>query len=103
MDGFHTTRTLAAPLEHSSTFAVRNLSVLQFAAGYTGRHYRARGLTLAKVLRPGFFNPAADLFARGDTILVSAEDAGALLYVVAVDNAPGGRVIVRLMASSEPV
>ena len=72
-------------------FAIRNLSVLAYAQGFTLWHYRAHMPTLnatlvppasaAEVAAPGFFDPAADMLAPGDMLLVSTPEAGRLLYV----------------------
>nr|MDA8250849.1 hypothetical protein [Rhodospirillales bacterium] len=72
-------------------FAIRNLSVLAYAQGFTLWHYRAHLPTLAaalvppasaeEVTAPGFFDPAADMLAAGDMLLVSTPQAGRLLYV----------------------
>jgi hypothetical protein len=72
-------------------FAIRNLSVLAYAQGFTLWHYRANvptldaTLTLAasaeQIAAPGFFDPAADMLAQGDMLLVSTKDAGRLLFV----------------------
>lgn len=72
-------------------FAIRNLSVLAYAQGFTLWHYRANLPTLAgslvppasaeEVAAPGFFDPAADMLAQGDMLLVSTREAGRLLFV----------------------
>lgn len=72
-------------------FAIRNLSVLAYAQGFTLWHYRAnlptlgatlvQPATLDEVCARGFFEPAADMLAQGDMLLVSTKDAGKLLFV----------------------
>jgi hypothetical protein len=72
-------------------FAIRNLSVLAYAQGFTLWHYRANVPTLAASLVPpvepeevkaeGFFDGARDMLAQGDMILVSTPSAGALLFI----------------------
>ena len=89
------------------TFAIRNLAVLNYAQGYTSWHYRGhettRGAsltppcTIAEACAPGFFDPAKDMIARGDTIVASCADGGVWLYV---DSVAGG-VKVRVMARRE--
>ena len=69
-----------------SDFAVRNLSVLSYAQGFTSWHYRARGVDLATAAAPGFFDPVADMLSEGDTVIVSARDGGALLFIQSVDK-----------------
>jgi hypothetical protein len=75
-------------------FAIRNLSVLAYAQGFTLWHYRANVPTLAaaivppasvaEVAAPGFFDGAADMLAAGDMLLVSTPQAGTLLFVTDV-------------------
>lgn len=71
------------------TFAIRNLSVLAYAQGFTLWHYRAAGLPLSGATAAGFFSPAADMLAVGDMMLVSGGDGGRVLFVSAV-SASGG-------------
>lgn len=77
-------------------FAIRNLSVLAYAQGFTLWHYRANvptlGATLVQpvsaemVCQPGFFDDAADMLAQGDMLLVSTPDAGRLLFVTGTEG-----------------
>ena len=77
-------------------FAIRNLSVLAYAQGFTLWHYRANlptlGATLvapasvAEVSEPGFFDPAGDMLAQGDMLLVSTKAAGKLLFVTGTEG-----------------
>jgi hypothetical protein len=70
-------------------FAIRNLSVLAYANGFTLWHYRAVGDQLAQVQVPDFFADAADMLANGDMMMVSAVDGGRILTVAA---AVGGEI-----------
>ena len=63
--------------------AIRNLSVLAYAMGFTLWHYRAGASDLSQVAEPGFFNDASDMFAPGDMLLVSAAEGGRVLFVTA--------------------
>jgi hypothetical protein len=63
-------------------FAIRNLSVLAYANGFTLWHYKAGPDDLARVERPGFFSGAADMLAGGDLLMVSAPDGARMLAVV---------------------
>jgi len=77
-------------------FAIRNLSVLAYAQGFTLWHYRANVPTLgacltppasaAEIAEPGFFDAAADMLAQGDMLLVSTPQAGKLLFVTGIDG-----------------
>ena len=66
-------------------FAIRNLSVLAYAQGFTLWHYRAGDSgVLSDVEAPGFFNSDAGTICAGDMITVSAADGGAMLFVISV-------------------
>jgi hypothetical protein len=79
-------------------YTVRNLHVLGYAAGFTHWLYRAKVETLAEVSAPGFFNPAWDMLAHGDRIMVSASDGGMDLHVAAATEA-AGVLVERLQAT----
>jgi hypothetical protein len=63
-------------------FAIRNLSVLRYAQGFTLWHYKASAL-IGQAGEHGFFDNAADMLAPGDMIMVSASDGGRILFVAA--------------------
>lgn len=71
------------PQETAMTFAIRNLSVLSYAQGFTLWHYKAGAASLADVSADGFFDPAADMIAAGDMMMISAPDGGRLIVVAA--------------------
>ncbi len=62
-------------------FAIRNLSVLAYANGFTLWHYKAGRDALDKVETHDFFADAADMLAEGDMMMVSAPDGGRVLCV----------------------
>ena len=64
-------------------FAIRNLSVLAYAQGFTLWHYKAGGATLGHTGARGYFDDAADMLAPGDMIMISASDGGRVLFVAA--------------------
>ncbi len=70
-------------------FAIRNLSVLAYAQGFTLWHYKAAGGRLAHTEAPDFFGPAADMLAGGDMMLVSAADGGRVLFVATASETRG--------------
>jgi hypothetical protein len=82
--------------ECAMSFAIRNLSVLAYAQGFTLWHYRANLPTLGAKLvppasaeevgAPGFFDSAADMLAQGDMLLVSTPEAGRLLFVTGTEG-----------------
>lgn len=74
-------------------FAIRNLSVLAYANGFTLWHYRAGEELLEAVGIQDFFANAADMLAAGDIMMVSATDGARILCVggPANPNDPGTR------------
>ena len=64
-------------------FAIRNLSVLAYANGFTLWHYKAGKDRLNQVVELDFFADAADMLASGDMLMVSAVDGGRILAVAA--------------------
>ncbi len=62
-------------------FAIRNLSVLAYAQGFTLWHYKAPAASLATLGRPGFFDHASDMLAAGDMVMMSARDGGRVAFV----------------------
>jgi hypothetical protein len=69
----------------AAPFAIRDLSVLAYANGFTLWHYKLA--RIADVLSPNFFRDAADMMAAGDHVHVSAPEGGAVLAVTHVDEA----------------
>ena len=67
-------------------FAIRNLSVLAYAQGFTLWHYRAAEARQNQLGQRGFFDDAADMFAPGDMLLVSAADGGRVLFVTSTEG-----------------
>jgi len=60
-------------------FAVRNLSVLAYANGFTLWHYKAVDAPLSLASDPEFFSSATDLLGPGDIVMVSAQDGARIL------------------------
>ena len=54
-------------------FAIRNLSVLAYANGFTLWHYKAGRDRLDLVEKLDFFSDAADMLAEGDMMMVTAQ------------------------------
>jgi hypothetical protein len=73
-------------------FAIRNLSVLAYANGFTLWHYRALADRLEAVGARGFFGDAADMLASGDIVMISAQD-GASLVCIGPDAGGGPEVL----------
>ena len=64
-------------------FAIRNLSVLAYANGFTLWHYKAGADRLPAVVAPDFFADAADMLVRGDIVMISAVDGARIVTVAA--------------------
>jgi hypothetical protein len=75
-------------------FAIRNLSVLAYANGFTLRHYKASD-NLAAVARSSYFRDAGDMLKPGDMIMVSAFDGARILVVGSAD---AGNVVTAPLA-----
>jgi hypothetical protein len=69
-------------------FAIRNLSVLAYAQGFTLWHYKAGADRLDDVAEPGFLAGAADMLAAGDMVMISAADGGRIAFVDTCNNEP---------------
>jgi hypothetical protein len=67
---------------HTMAFALRNLSVLAYANGFTLWHYKAQGDDQSSIAQPGYFSDAGDMLAGGDMMMVSARDGGRILCVL---------------------
>ena len=63
-------------------FALRNLSVLAYANGFTLWHYKSATDTPKTVGMTGYFNDAGDMLSAGDMVMVSAQEGGQVLCVV---------------------
>jgi len=66
------------------TFAIRNLSVLAYANGFTLWHYKAGKATLDDTAKNNFFADAADMLMVGDMVMVSASDGARILVAAEV-------------------
>jgi hypothetical protein len=75
-------------------FAIRNLSVLAYANGFTLWHYKTSKDRLNQVEAADFFADATDMLAAGDMLMVSATDGGRILAVTTGKN--GGVATARL-------
>jgi hypothetical protein len=67
-------------MEQFQMFAMRNLSVLNYAQGFTLWVYK-HSEDISQILQPGFFNSASDMMATGDVLMISARDGGAQRFV----------------------
>ena len=80
------------------SFAVRNLSVLAYANGFTLWHYKSGTDPLARASAKGYFADAADLMAPGDMVMLSGADG----CEVNIENgrAHGERILRSLCSAS---
>lgn len=70
----------------SALFAIRNISVLAYANGFTLWHYKGGSkVSRADVMGKNYFQSAADMFAIGDMIMVSAGDAAFIVVVTSLE------------------
>lgn len=69
-------------------FAIRNLSVLAYAQGFTLWHYKAGTDRLDDIAEPGFLADAGDMLVAGDMLLISAADGGRIAFVRPSNGAP---------------
>lgn len=63
--------------------SIRNLSVLAYANGFTLWHYKADALADATIRN--YFVNLHTMLAKGDMIIVSAQDGTRTFYVVSAD------------------
>jgi hypothetical protein len=68
-------------------FAIRNLSVLAYANGFTLWHYKAGKDRQDAVAEANFFADAADMLTAGDMVMVSALDGARIVAIAPTDPA----------------
>ena len=66
-------------MEPTSDFALRRLSTLAYANGYTHWHYYAD--RIEDVCRFKFFAPGADMIAPHDTVMVTSPDGAMMGWI----------------------
>ena len=66
-------------------FAVRNLSVLAYANGFTLWHYKSGKDRLDAVGGNNYLGDASDMLTTGDLIMVTAADGARILCVTLAD------------------
>lgn len=67
-------------------FAIRNLSVLAYANGFTLWHYKSGADPLAQVTAQEYFEDAADMLSDGDIMMLSATDGARIVCVTPAGN-----------------
>jgi hypothetical protein len=70
-------------------FAIRDLSVLAYANGFTLWHYKAGNESLADVASDDYFVDASDMMAAGDMLMISTTSGCRMLCIA---FAGGGKV-----------
>lgn len=66
-------------------FAVRHLSVLAYANGFTLWHYKAPKDPLEIVTTNNYFSEGADMLTTGDLVMVTAADGARIVAVAMAD------------------
>jgi len=66
-------------------FAIRNLSVLAYANGFTLWHYKSGKDLLQTVGSGNYLADAADMLTAGDLIMITAADGARILCVALAD------------------
>lgn len=66
-------------------FAIRNLSVLAYANGFTLWHYKSGKDRLDAVAAGNYLGDAADMLTAGDLIMVTAADGARIVCVTLAD------------------
>ena len=64
-----------------TTFAIRNLSVLAYANGFTLWHYKGGNATLTTMAKPDYFRDASDMLVAGDIVVITTSKAAKLFVV----------------------
>jgi hypothetical protein len=68
------------------SFALRNLSVLAYANGFTLWHYNAGTDALPAVAEGGYFDDATDMLTGGDMMFVTSAVGGQMLCITAEET-----------------
>jgi hypothetical protein len=66
-------------------FAIRNLSVLAYANGFTLWHYKTAKDMLEAVTEANYMADASDMLTAGDLIMVTAADGARIVCVTLAD------------------
>jgi hypothetical protein len=66
-------------------FAIRNLSVLAYANGFTLWHYKSGKDKLSAVSSGNYLGDASDMLTAGDLIMVTAADGARIVCVTLAD------------------
>ena len=66
-------------------FAIRNLSVLAYANGFTLWHYKSGKDRLEAVTTGNYLSDAADMLTAGDLVMVTAADGARIVVVTLAD------------------
>lgn len=78
----------SAAAHQRAPFAIRNLSILAYAQGFTLWHYRGVD-SCEEMSRPGYFDGASDMLAAGDMLMMSSPVGGRIVVVAKDDQAIG--------------
>jgi len=67
-------------------FAIRNLSVLAYANGFTLWHYKAGSDRLQAIAARDFFADAADMLTQGDLLMITAADGARIVAIAPMED-----------------
>ena len=67
-------------------FAIRNLSVLAYANGFTLWHYKSPEDSMSTITASGYFNDAADMISAGDMLLIVSKGSAGVRAVSITGN-----------------
>ena len=66
-------------------FAIRNLSVLAYANGFTLWHYKSGKDRLDTIAGNNYLRDASDMLKAGDMVMITAADGARILCVTLAD------------------
>jgi hypothetical protein len=66
-------------------FAIRNLSVLAYANGFTLWHYKSGKDKLDSITSRNYLADASDMLTAGDMVLITAADGARIVCVTLAD------------------
>lgn len=67
-------------------FQNKNLSVIAYANGWTAFYYRGFEETLEDTCADNYFLPAKDLCAKGDIIIINAQDGTSIKVITEINS-----------------
>lgn len=81
------------------SFTLRNLSVLNYANGFTLWHQKVN--TFSEALEKDYFNPAHDLLAAGDMVFITSPDEAGHFLITKKGNTITLRLLTRTVGEEQ--